>query len=228
MYVLIIDGDVVGNLVYCIWCCDMELVGVVLVFYVLGLVVLVEDEQELGVVCVDLGGGMMGVLVFIKKYMIFVDVVCFGGDLIIMDIVKGLCVSYVVVEWLKILYGGVEVMGCDDREMIELGGEIGDWEIDRCSISCVDLIGIMCFCVEEILEKVVELLDVVGFEFMFLCQIVLMGGGSQIFGLDVLVVWMLGQNVCIGCLLWIQGFLYNVIVFSFLLVIGLVLLMVYL
>jgi cell division protein FtsA len=77
--------------------------------------------------------------------------------------------------------------------MIELGGETGDWETDRRSVSRADLIGIMRPRVEEILEKVGEILDAAGFDFMPSQQIVLTGGGSQIPGLDGLAARMLGQ-----------------------------------
>ncbi|MTH65740.1 cell division protein FtsA [Paracoccus shanxieyensis] len=224
MHVLTIDGDAAGNLVHCIRRCDMELAGVASASYASGLAALVEDEQELGAACVDLGGGTTGVSVFIKKHMIFADAVRFGGDLITMDIAKGLRVSHAVAERLKTLHGGVEATGRDDREMIELGGETGDWETDRRSISRADLIGIMRPRVEEILEKVAELLDAAGFEFMPSRQIVLTGGGSQIPGLDVLAARMLGQNVRIGRPLRIQGLPHNATAPSFSSAIGLALL----
>ena len=44
--------------------------------------------------------------------------------------------------------------GMDDRDMIEIGGDTGDWEHDRRTISRTELIGIMRPRVEEILEEV--------------------------------------------------------------------------
>jgi cell division protein FtsA len=52
----------------------------------------------------------------------------------------------------------------DDREMIEIGGETGDWEHDRRTVSRAELIGIMRPRVEEILEEVRARLDAAGFE----------------------------------------------------------------
>lgn len=40
-------------------------------------------------VCIDFGGGLMSILIFMKKYMIYVDVVCMGGDYVISDILMG-------------------------------------------------------------------------------------------------------------------------------------------
>ena len=78
--------------------------------------------------------------------------------------------------------------------------------------------------VEEILEKVGEILDASGFDFMPSRQIVLTGGGSQIPGLDVLASRMLGQSVRIGRPLRIQGLPHNATAASFSSAIGLALL----
>lgn len=205
MHVLTIDGDAAGNLVHCIRRCDMELAGVASASYAAGLAALVEDEQELGAACVDLGGGTTGVSVFIKKHMIFADAVRYGGELITQDIAKGLRVTHTVAERLKTLHGGVEATGRDDHEMIQLGGDTGDWDTDRRQISRADLIGIMRPRVEEILEGVREVLDAAGFDSMPSQQIVLTGGGSQIPGLDGLAARILGPNIRCGRPLRIDG-----------------------
>ena len=224
MHVLTIDAVAASNLVTCIRRCDMELAGVASASYAAGLAALVEDEQELGAACIDMGGGTTGVSVFIKKHMIFADAVRAGGDLITHDIAQGLRIGYAQAERLKTLHGGLEVTGRDDREMIELGGETGDWDTDRRSISRADLIAIMRPRVEEILEKVAEILDAAGFDDMPSRQIVLTGGGSQIPGLDVLAARMLGQNVRIGRPLRIQGLPHNATAPGFSSAVGLALL----
>lgn len=205
MHVLTADSDVLGSLAHCIRRCDLELAGVASAAYVSGLASLVEDEQELGAACVDLGGGSTGVSVFIRKHMIFADAVRMGGEHITGDIAKGLRVPHAVAERLKTLNGGIEVTGRDDREMIGLGGDTGDWETDRREVSRADLIGIMRPRVEEILERVREVLDAAGFDHMPSQQIVLTGGGSQIPGLDSLAARMLGPSVRIGRPLRVQG-----------------------
>jgi cell division protein FtsA len=224
MHVLTIDGDAAGNLVHCIRRCDMELAGVASASYASGLAALVEDEQELGAACIDLGSGTTGVSVFIKKHMIFADAVRFGGDLITQDIAKGLRISYAQAERLKTLHGGVEATGRDDHEMIDLGGDTGDWETDRRQVSRADLIGIMRPRVEEILENVAGILEAAGFDFMPSRQVVLTGGGSQIPGLDTLAARMLGHNVRIGRPLRIQGLPHNATAPGFSSAIGLALL----
>jgi cell division protein FtsA len=205
MHLLTVDAASVQNLVYCIKRCDLELAGIASSAYVSGVAALVEDEQELGAACIDLGGGSTGVSIFMKKHMIFADAVRLGGDHVTRDIAAGLQVPHAVAERIKTFYGGVHATGMDDREMIEIGGDSGDWEKDRRQVSRTELIGIMRPRVEEILEEARGLLDAAGFDHLPSQQIVLTGGASQIPGLDGLAARILGQNVRLGRPLRVQG-----------------------
>ncbi len=198
MHLLTVDSDVIQNLLYCIKRCDLEVAGIASSAYASGISSLVEDEQELGAACIDMGGGTSGISIFIKKHMIYTDCVRMGGDHVTMDISKGLQVPLATAERIKTFYGGVVATGMDDREMIEIGGDTGDWEHDRRTVSRAELIGIMRPRVEEILEEVRARLDAAGFEHLPSQQIVLTGGASQIPGLDGLAPKILGQQVRIG------------------------------
>ena len=101
--------------------------------------------------------------------------------------------------------GGVEATGRDDRDMIDVGAETGDWDADRRQVSRADVIGVMRPRVEEILENVRGVLDAAGFDSMPSQQIVLTGGGSQIPGLDGLAARILGPNIRCGRPLRIDG-----------------------
>jgi cell division protein FtsA len=140
-----------------------------------------------------------------KKHMIFADAVRMGGDHVTSDISKGLQVPLAVAERIKTKHGGVHATGMDDREMIEMGGDSGDWEKDRRQVSRTELIGIMRPRVEEILEEVRGRLDAAGFDTLPSQQIVLTGGASQIPGLDGLASRILGSRVRMGRPLRVQG-----------------------
>ena len=205
LHMLSVDASVVQNLLYCIKRCDLELAGIASSAYVSGISSLVEDEQELGAACIDMGGGATGISIFMKKHMIYADSVRMGGDHVSSDISKGLQVPLVVAERIKTKHGGVHATGMDDREMIEMGGDSGDWEKDRRQISRTELIGIMRPRVEEILEEVRARLDAAGFDSLPSQQIVLTRGASQIPGLDGLASRILGQRVRMGRPLRVQG-----------------------
>ena len=205
LHLLTVNSDAIENLIYCIRRCDLELAGIASAAYVSGISALVEDEQELGSACIDMGGGATSVSIFMKKHMIFAQSVRMGGEHVTRDIAQGLQVSGQVAERVKTRHGGVYATGMDDREMIELSANSGDWEKDRRQISRTELIGIMRPRVEEILEEVRAVLDAAGFEHLPSRQIVLTGGASQIPGLDGLAARILGQNVRLGRPLRVQG-----------------------
>jgi cell division protein FtsA len=205
MHLLSVEETVIQNLLFCVQRCDLELAGLASSAYAAGISSLVEDEQELGAACIDMGGGTTGLSVFIKKHMIYADAVRLGGDHITADISKGLQVPMAQAERIKTFHGGVVATGMDDREMIEMEGSSGDWERDRRRVSRSELIGIMRPRVEEILEEVRARLDAAGFDHLPARQIVLTGGGSQIPGLDGLATRILGQQVRLGRPLRVQG-----------------------
>lgn len=205
MHLLSVDSSVIQNVLYCIKRCDLELAGIASSAYVSGVSSLVEDEQELGAACVDMGGGTTGISIFMKKHMIYADSVRMGGDHVTSDISKGLSVPLAIAERIKTMNGGVYATGMDDREMIDIRGESGDWEKDRRQVSRTELIGIMRPRVEEILEEARARLDAAGFESLPSQQIVLTGGSSQIPGLDGLAARILGQRVRLGRPLRVQG-----------------------
>ncbi|MCB5197638.1 cell division protein FtsA [Loktanella sp. TSTF-M6] len=205
LHLLTVDATAIRNLFFCIKRCDLELAGIASSAYVSGVSSLVEDEQELGAACIDMGGGSTSLSVFMKKHMIYSDAVRMGGDHVTGDISMGLQVPMQTAERIKTFYGGVVATGMDDREMIEIGGDTGDWERDRRTVSRAELIGIMRPRIEEILEEVRARLDAAGFEYLPSQQIVLTGGGSQIPGLDGLAAKILGQQVRLGRPLRVQG-----------------------
>ena len=205
MHMLTVDAAAIQNLAHCVKRCDLELAGIASSAYVSGIASLVEDEQELGAACIDFGGGSTSISVFMKRHMIYADAVRMGGEHVTSDISMGLSVPTTTAERIKTFYGGVYATGMDDREMIEIGGDTGDWEHDRRTVSRAELIGIMRPRVEEILEEVRARLDAAGFEHLPSQQIVLTGGGSQIPGLDGLASKILGHQVRLGRPLRVNG-----------------------
>ncbi|MBE1295602.1 MAG: cell division protein FtsA [Rhodobacteraceae bacterium] len=205
MHMLTVDSSTVQNLMRCIQRCDLELAGIASSAYASGYAALVGDEQELGAACIDMGGGSTSISIFMKKHMIYADAVRMGGDHITSDISMGLGVPMANAERIKTFCGGVHATGADDRDMIDIGGDTGDWEHDRRTVSRAELIGIMRPRVEEILEEGRVRLDAAGFECLPSQQIVLTGGSSQIMGLDSLASRILGQQVRLGRPLRVHG-----------------------
>lgn len=225
VHMVTVDENVVKNIAHCVKRSEMELAGVAASSYASGLAALVEDEQELGAACIDLGGGTTSISVFIKKHMIHADTVRLGGEHVTADISWALQIPPKDAERIKTFHGGLFATGRDDREMIPIHSETGDWEHDRRKVSRSDLILIMRPRVEEILEQVREKLNAASFDALPSQQIVLTGGGSQMPGIDELAQRILGQQVRIGRPMRINGLPQNLTSASFSSVVGLALLM---
>ena len=205
MHMLTVNAQAIQNIAHCMKRCDLELAGLASSAYASGISALVEDEQELGAACIDMGGGTTGVSIFMKKHMIYADAVPMGGNHVTSDISMGLQIPMAMAERIKTFYGGVVATGMDDREMIEISGDTGDWHHDRRQVSRAELIGIMRPRVEEILEEVRASLDAAGFDHLPSQQIVLTGAASQIPGLDGLASRILGSQVRLGRPMRVHG-----------------------
>ncbi|HBH00162.1 MAG: cell division protein FtsA [Rhodobacteraceae bacterium] len=202
VHLLTVDAPVLENLAHCIKRCDLELAGVASAAYAAGLSALVENEQELGAACIDMGGGSTGISVFLRKHMIYADAVRLGGEHVTRDIGRGLNLALATAERIKTFHGGVQATGLDDRERIDTGD---DDDPDGRIITRAELIGVIRPRVEEILEEVRDRLDAAGFDHLPSQRIVLTGGMSQLPGLDALASRILGQQVRLGRPLRVQG-----------------------
>lgn len=205
MHLLTVGATAIQTVLHCVRRCDLEVAGIVCAPYAAGLAALVEDEQELGAACIDLGGGATGISIFVRRQMIYADTVRMGGTHVTSDICQGLQVSMTDAERLKTMHGGLVATGLDDRDMIELPSILGDWDHDRRTISRTELIGVMRPRMEEILEEVRDRLEAAGFDDLPSQRIVLTGGVAQTPGLETVAGRILGRQVRIGKPLRVQG-----------------------
>jgi len=205
MHMVSVDQSVVQNILHCIRRSDLELAGLASSAYAAGVSAMVEDEQKIGAACIDMGAGTTGLSIFLRGHMIYADTVRMGGVHVTQDISKGLGIPLALAERIKTLHGGLMATGRDDREMIPLTADTGDWEHDRREISRSELIGIMRPRMEEILEEVRARLEAAGFDDLPSQKIVLTGGASQVPGLAGLAARILGQQVRLGRPLRVQG-----------------------
>lgn len=204
MTLLSVEARSIRNLIYAIKRCDLELAGIASSAYAAGLAALVEDERELGAVCVDLGGGTTGLSMFYKKHMIFADCVRLGADHITSDIAQALRISPAFAERIKTMEGGVLATGMDHRHLISVDDPAAA-ERGRDPVRRSELIGIIEPRVAEILEDVREKLDAAGFDKLPNQQIVLTGGGSQLPGIDGMAARILGAHIRLGQPLRVRG-----------------------
>ena len=123
----IVTGAVsaVQNIVKCIRRCGLEVSDLILQPLASADAVLTEDEKELGVVLIDIGGGTTDIAVFTEGAIRHTAVIPIAGDQITNDIAMALRTPTLEAEEIKIRYGIAKQVLLDPSETIEVPG-LGD------------------------------------------------------------------------------------------------------
>ena len=176
----------------------LDIDGLVVSPYAAGLAALVEDERELGVTLIDMGGGTTTIAVFVANQLVFTDSVPIGGQHVTSDIARGLSTPLAHAERMKTLYGTALVSAADEREMIDvpLIGENEHAQANHVPKSI--LTGIIQPRLEETFELVRSRLEASGFDQVAGRRVVLCGGAAQLAGVRDLASLILDKSVRIG------------------------------
>jgi cell division protein FtsA len=170
-----------------------------------GLAVLVEDEMDLGVTVIDMGGGTTSLAVFYDGSVVFTDSVPVGGVHVTQDIARGLGTAQGHAERIKTVDGSAFAGPSDAREMIEVP-PIGEEDAGQdVQVARSALVAIIRPRLEEILEMVRGRLQASGFEKLAGRRAVLIGGASQLQGLRELAAHVLDKRVRLGRVIRVRG-----------------------
>ncbi len=193
------------NLAICVERCHLEIAGFVVSPYASGLACLVEDEMDLGVTCIDLGGGTTSVSVFFEGNLLYADVIPVGGQHVTNDIARGLSTPVAHAERMKTLYGSALASQSDDRETITVPqvGEDDDGNVSQIPKSM--LTRIIQPRLEETFELVNDRLSQSGASAVAGRRVVLTGGASQMNGIELLASRILEKRVRFGSPIRIVG-----------------------
>ena len=144
------------------------------------LAVLTDDEKELGVVLVDIGGGTTDIAIYFQGSIRHTAVIPIAGDQITNDIAMALRTPTIDAEDLKIAYGIARQEMADSAAMIDVPG-MGDREPRPMSKQA--LAAVIEPRVEELFTLVRGVLRDSGYEDMVSSGIVLTGGTSLMPGM---------------------------------------------
>ena len=196
MHLITSDLNTRRNLVSCINRCHLELSDFVLSSYASGLATLVDDEMDLGVTLIDMGGTTTSIAVFYDGHLVHSDVIPVGGQHVTNDIARILSTPVVEAERLKTLYG--HAISTEDQSVIDVPqvGENDDQHTHQ--VAHYQLVSIIRCRIEETLELVRDRLNDSGPERTKGHRVVLTGGASQLPGLSDLASRILNPHVRIG------------------------------
>ena len=168
------------NIVKCVRRCGLEVVDLVLQPLASSIAVLTEDEKELGVCLVDIGGGTTDIAVFTQGAIRHTAVIPVAGDQITNDIAHALRTPTTEAEEIKIHYGVALQQLADPEEMFEVPGigERGPRRLSRQALA--DVIEPR---VTELYELIQSELRRSGYQELLSSGIVLTGGSSVMRGM---------------------------------------------
>jgi cell division protein FtsA len=168
------------NIVKCVRRCGLEVDDLILQPLASARAVLSEDERELGVCLVDVGGGTTDLAVFAQGAIRHTAVIPIAGSQITNDIAMALRTPIAEAEALKLRHGVALRQLADANEMIEVAG-IGD-RPPR-ALSRQTLAEVIEPRVEELYQMVQRVLHDSGHEPLLSSGIVLTGGSSVMLGM---------------------------------------------
>jgi cell division protein FtsA len=193
------------NLELCIERCHLSVAGIAVSPYASGLACLVEDEMDLGVAMIDMGGGTTSLSIFFEGAMVYCDSVPIGGNHITNDIARGLSTPLAHAERMKTLYGSALASPSDEREMIDVP-QVGESDADSANhIPRSMLTGIIQPRLEETFELVRDRMEASGYGRLAGRRVVLTGGAAQLNGARELASRMLDKQVRVGHPLRVTG-----------------------
>jgi cell division protein FtsA len=173
--------------------------------YAAGLSCLVEDETNLGVTVIDMGGGTTTIGVFVGGNLVFTDCVPVGGAHVTNDIARGLSTPIAHAERMKALFGSAISTTLDEREMIAVP-QIGEEEDGHANhVPKSMLVRIIAPRIEETFEMVRNRLEAGGSDKIAGRRVVLTGGACQLHGVKELAGLILDKQVRIGRPLRVKG-----------------------
>ncbi len=190
------------NIIKCVRRCGLEVDDIILEQLASSYAVLTEDEKELGVCIVDIGGGTTDLAVFTEGSIRHTAVIPIAGDQVTNDIAVALRTPTQFAEEIKIKYACALAQLATADENIEVPS-IGDRPPRR--LARHTLAEVVEPRYEELLTLVQAELRRSGFEDLVAAGVVLTGGSSKIEGLVELAEEVFHMPVRLGVPQYVTG-----------------------
>jgi cell division protein FtsA len=173
----IVTGAVtsVQNLIKSINRAGFDVEGVVLEPIASAESVLTEDEKDLGVAMIDIGGGTSDIVVHMDGSVRHSEVVSLGGEHVTRDISVGLRTPHNNADMLKIKYGSALTSSVANGELVDVPS-VGD-RVDR-EVPLADLVEIIEYRMDELMRLIQMEIQLTNLSELIAGGVVLTGGAS--------------------------------------------------
>ena len=195
-------GNAAQNIEKCIRRCGLEVEDIILEQWASSFSVLTDDEKDLGVCLVDIGGGTTDIAIFTDGSIRHTGVIPIAGDQVTNDIAMALRTPTQYAEEIKIKYACAltQLAGADETIKVPSVGDRPPRDLSRQSLAEV---------VEPRYDELFTLIQAElrrsGFEDMIPAGIVLTGGTSKMEGVVELAEEIFHMPVRVGCPQGVQG-----------------------
>ena len=168
------------NIIKCVQACNLQVENVVLEQLASSFAVLTEDERELGICLVDIGGGTTDIAVFVDGAICYTAVIPIAGDQVTHDIAVALRTPARHAEAIKLEHACVQSDRVDERESIQVPGGVA--EHSPREVSKRLLARVIEARYEELFGLVMAELRRSGIAELMTAGLVLTGGASRVSG----------------------------------------------
>jgi cell division protein FtsA len=191
-HIITASSTALRNLAQCVQICGVEVEGFVLNPIASAEAVLRENERDMGVGVVDIGGGTTDLALYHEGTVSHTAVLPVGGNHVTADIAHGLRMPAEVAESIKLAHGHTLASEITPGEsfMVRLFGEEAPAQVLRS-----DLVSIIQPRMEEIFSMVLAEIERVGMVNYLPAGVVLTGGASLLPGVRLLGSQILGLPV---------------------------------
>ena len=185
----------VQNIVKCVRRCGLEVDDIVLEQLASSHAVLTDDEKELGVCMIDIGGGTTDLIIFTEGAVRHTAVIPIAGDQVTNDIAMAMRTPTQSAEALKKEYGCALASMVDEHEMLDVN-TVGDRPARQLSRKMLAEVVEARF--EELFTLVRQEIRRSGLQDLIISGIVLTGGSSKIPGAVLLAEEVFQMPVRVG------------------------------